>query len=70
MDWLNENNVKFSSDLTKYQLLDLIKRNKPSKKYAVDELIKGHGHNVFRLPPYHCDSNYIELICTSEKRLL
>lgn len=28
----------------------------------VDELLRSHGHEVVRLPPYHCDLNPIEYI--------
>ena len=31
-------------------------------KYKVDEFLKKKGHEVLRLPPYHCDLNPIEFI--------
>lgn len=40
----------------------LIKRNAPPKKYEIDEIIKSHGHEVLRLPPYQCNFNLIEYI--------
>lgn len=67
MYWLNVNSIDFSSAFTIYQLLDLVKQNKPEKKYTVDELIKAHGHDVFKLPPYHCVFNVIVLIWVSAK---
>ncbi|GLV45976.1 hypothetical protein CBL_02926 [Carabus blaptoides fortunei] len=27
------------------------------RRYVVDELIQAHGHQVLRLPPYHCEFN-------------
>lgn len=37
-------------------------RNKPAKKYVVDDLAEQYGHKVLRLPPYHCVFNPIELV--------
>ncbi|XP_047027978.1 uncharacterized protein LOC124636069 [Helicoverpa zea] len=36
------------------------KKHRPEKKYLVDELLREHGHEVLRLPPYNCDLNPIE----------
>ena len=33
----------------------------------LDNIAKKYGHEVIRLPPYHCDSNVIELIWADEK---
>lgn len=38
------------------------------KKYCIDELLKSYGHDVLRLPPYHCDLNPIELVWADIKR--
>lgn len=67
IDWLEKNKISFSCALTKHELLDIVKRNKPEKQYVIDELVKTRGHNVLRLPPYHCDFNAIELIWASAK---
>lgn len=48
--------------MTKAELYNIISNNKPPKKYVVDELLREHGHEVLRLPPYHCDLNPIEYI--------
>lgn len=57
-DWLRHKNVAFSSSLKKADLYDLIKLHKPhSTKYKIDELAKKYGHDILRLPPYHCDFN-------------
>ena len=34
---------------------------------VVDNIAKKYGHEVIRLPPYHCDLNAIELIWADEK---
>jgi transposase len=36
--------------------------NKVTKEYSVDRIIHESGHQVLRLPPYHCQFNPIELI--------
>ncbi len=41
--------------------------NAPVKKYRVDEMAKAAGHEVVRLPPYHCTFNPIELVWADEK---
>lgn len=60
--WLRSNNITYDEKMTKRELYHLIVINKPPKKYIVDQLIKEHGHEVLRLPPYHCDLNPIEYI--------
>ena len=32
------------------------------KKFKVDEMAKEAGHEVIRLPPYHCNLSPIELL--------
>ena len=60
--WLQERNIPFSNDALKPELYEIIKRNKEEPKYVVDEMIKESGHEVLRLPPYHCDLNPIEMV--------
>ncbi|CAH2088708.1 unnamed protein product [Euphydryas editha] len=61
--WLQKNSIKFDEKMTKPEkLYHIILLNKPPKKYVVDELMREHGHEVLRLPPYHCDLNPIEYI--------
>ena len=36
-------------------------------RYRVDELAREKGHEVIRLPPYHCDLNPIEKVWAYEK---
>lgn len=55
--------VEATSNLLKVELLHLVKLNKlPKICYAIDELALQHGHEVIRLPPYHCQYNAVELI--------
>lgn len=61
-EWLINHNVKIEGKNTKKQLWDLIKpfRDSKNKLFVVDEILKEHGHEVLRLPPYHCQYNPIE----------
>ncbi|XP_030039359.2 uncharacterized protein LOC115454785 [Manduca sexta] len=63
VSWLERNGVEANPTLLKVELLNLVKATKPSKpRYVIDELALEHGHEVIRLPPYHCQYNAIELI--------
>ncbi|KAF9417146.1 hypothetical protein HW555_005657 [Spodoptera exigua] len=46
----------------------VVKKHKPDPIYEVDEILKQHGHEALRLPPYHCDLNAIEMIRSLAKR--
>lgn len=67
INWLKKNNITFDPKLLKPELLQLAKSNRKENIYAIDELIRQHGHEVLRLPPYHCDFNAIELIWAHAK---
>ncbi len=68
-DWLKAQNVQFSSNLKKADLYEIIKQYKPRfQKYRMDEIAKKDGHDILRLPPYHCDLNPEELIWAQIKR--
>ncbi|XP_045510352.1 uncharacterized protein LOC123705560 [Colias croceus] len=63
VSWLARNGVEAGPNLLKVELLELVKLTKLSKiRYVIDELALEHGHEVIRLPPYHCQYNAIELI--------
>ncbi|CAH2099013.1 unnamed protein product [Euphydryas editha] len=71
LDWLTKNNVQASPSMRKAELYDLIQQNKTREKtFKIDELLKCHGHDVLRLPPYMCDLNPIELAWAKVKRLV
>ena len=65
--WLDKNNVQYDKDMVKAELLDLVKQHKPRPKYIIDELASAHGHEVLRLPPYHCELNPIEMVWSDLK---
>lgn len=68
-EWLNKNNISYSKSLKKPELYNIIKMYKPRNiKYRIDNLAKQHGHEILRLPPYHCDLNPEELIWANIKK--
>ena len=66
--WLTRNNVAWSNDMLKLELLELYKMHRPLPTYVVDERLKQHGHTAIRLPSYHAEFNSIELIWAMLKR--
>jgi len=61
---LDKHGIRYSSNMTKAELYDLIKVHKPQyETFEIDRLLADHGHTVLRLPPYHPDLNPIEQIC-------
>lgn len=67
IQWLVANNVVHDRSETKYELLQLVAQNKYKEKYEIDEIARSRGHEVLRLPPYHCNLNPIELIWAQVK---
>ena len=67
-NWLTKNNVQFPELALKDDLWALA-REKASKepRYKVDDLVRQYGHEVLRLPPYHCELNPIERIQATVK---
>jgi transposase len=60
--WLLEKNIPVPQYALKAHLLQLAQENMPKKKYFIDNLLLSKGHQVLRLPPYHCQYNPIEHI--------
>ena len=49
---LTRNNVAWSNDMLKVELLELYRTHRPLPTYVVDETLKQHGHTAIRLLPY------------------
>lgn len=62
MQWLREHNIAHDTSLTKYELLDLARKHKSKLVYVIDQMARDAGHEVLRIPLYHCHLNPIELI--------
>jgi transposase len=61
--WLDKHGIRYSSDMTKAELYDLIKMHKPQyETFAIDCLLAENGHTVIRLPPFHPHLNPIKRI--------
>lgn len=61
--------IKFSPLETLTELRMKVKTLIPfEKKYELDELTLTMGHEVLRVPPYHCQYNPIELILAQVKK--
>ncbi|XP_031348399.1 uncharacterized protein LOC116174599 [Photinus pyralis] len=65
--WLTRRNIPFDSTLFKPELYSFIKSLGIQKQYEVDNIIRNHGHDVLRLPPYHYEFNAIELVWAHAK---
>ncbi|RZB39844.1 DDE 3 domain containing protein, partial [Asbolus verrucosus] len=61
-EWLLNHSIDFSQNFSKKQLWDLIKPFRTNRRrYLTDETLRENGHEVLRLPPYHCQYNPIEM---------
>nr|XP_049693359.1 uncharacterized protein LOC110382585 [Helicoverpa armigera] len=66
--WLTSKKITYEPKETKVQLLEKVKGVKTEyKSYVIDEMAKEVGVEVFRLPPYHCELNPIELVWADVK---
>lgn len=61
-EWLRANDLHYDDLWRKCKLLEVVKQNMSAPLYEIDEVLKSHGHEVLRLPPYHCTLNPIEMI--------
>jgi transposase len=68
-NWLRENNILYSDLDTKNSLLQICRANYREKVCEVDCIIREAGHEVLRLPPYHCMFNPIEMVWSQSERL-
>ena len=67
-DWLTQHNIPFNSDDLRAELWLVCKRHRVDKtSKVIDNIAKKYGHEILRLPPYHCELNAIELIWADEK---
>ena len=69
LEFMMKKNIPIPSPVpTRSVLLERIKLFQVQKEYFVDNRIRRHGHEVLRLPPYHCMLNAIELAWSKLKR--
>ncbi|XP_076253263.1 uncharacterized protein LOC143191771 isoform X2 [Rhynchophorus ferrugineus] len=60
--WLAKHNLRFENTMLKSELFQIVIRNRPEKRFAVDQMAELYGHRVLHLPPYHRLFNPNELI--------
>ncbi|XP_048250602.1 uncharacterized protein LOC125378706 [Haliotis rufescens] len=68
--WLDNNRIARPTKATKTDFYQLVVQNKPPPSYLIDNMLREHGHEVLRLPPYHCDLNPIEQIWGDLKNMV
>uniref|UniRef100_A0A6P7GTX2 Uncharacterized protein LOC114342223 n=1 Tax=Diabrotica virgifera virgifera TaxID=50390 RepID=A0A6P7GTX2_DIAVI len=61
-NFLIENDLYFKDFYRKQQLIEILHTKQFRKLYALESIAEKHGHTIFRLPPYFCVLNPIELI--------
>lgn len=68
--WLTSKGVQWDASMLKTELLKLVESVRPlyEPKFIIDEMAKEYGHEVLRLPPYHCELNPIEETWSQIKR--
>ncbi|XP_045506106.1 uncharacterized protein LOC123702404 [Colias croceus] len=66
--WLQGNGIIVSSELTRPQLIEIVKKNRPEPAYVVDAVLNALGHKVLRIPPFHNDLNPMGKIWARLKR--
>ena len=62
-EWLTSKNIEWAADMLKAELLQIVNEHKHHfGDYVIDRLAHDSGHEILRLPPYHCELNPIELL--------
>ena len=64
ISWLQHRHVTVDHALKKPQIYEIVKgyKEQTGPTNSVDSYLQLHGHQVLRLPPYHCELNLIVLI--------
>lgn len=67
--WLEEKSIPHDNSKTRNELLALVRLHKQKyRTYELDKISAELGHEVIRLPPYHCQYNPAELIWAQVKK--
>ncbi len=59
-DWLEKNNIPWTTDMLKPELYELCKRLAPVPEYKLDQIAEAAGHSILRTPQYHPELQPIE----------
>lgn len=69
LGWLQSKSIPHNPTHTIAELLCIVRQHSSNyRRYELDNLAAEMGHEVIRLPPYHCQYNPIELIWAQIKR--
>ncbi|XP_039282804.1 uncharacterized protein LOC111061493 isoform X6 [Nilaparvata lugens] len=68
IEWLSVRNIPHDPTLTNAELLSIKEIKTAENRYELDCIANEMGHEVVRLPPYHCLYNPIEWIWAQVKR--
>jgi hypothetical protein len=68
VDWIKKKNVTVDPTETRAELLQCVQPLKTRKTHELDQIANERGHQVIRLPLYHCQYNPLELIWVQVKR--
>ncbi|XP_054267205.1 uncharacterized protein LOC128989347 [Macrosteles quadrilineatus] len=67
-EWLTSKGIPHNPRHTVRELLNIVRSHrKEYKRFEIDDIALWMGHEVVRLPPYHCQYNPIELIWSQVK---
>ena len=67
-EWLKKRKIPYAKDALRPTLWKLAKEKRENyPAYRLEKIAHKYGHEIVRLPPYHCQLNPIELIWEIEK---
>ena len=71
-EWLIKQGANPGDTLLKCEVLEMVKKysRNSMNNYVIDKIAADNGHQVIRLPPYHCQYNPIELIWGQVKNFI
>lgn len=69
IEYLEKKKIDFNKTSHKIELSQFCRMHAAEKTFVIDEMAQEYGHDVLRLPPYHCEYNPIELMGNYEKLL-
>lgn len=62
VQWLQFKRIPHDPNVTRSELLSMNEIKNAKKTFELDHIANEMGHEVVRLPPYHCQYNPIELV--------
>ena len=70
-NWLKDKGISFPSKALRAELWTLAKQHRDiHAQKIIDEIAKKSGHEVLRLPPYHCELDAIKVVWADLKNFV